>query len=282
MTDAQTTLTKEYVEPTPLFNSGGGAFWQPKLSVHPLSSERSYYRSHIIATTIGTNPLAAAASALLSIAARCQQWDAPTDSYHFYQQLIHEVKAFEHAAQAQQYRSETIMVARYILCATLDELILNSPWGADVQWEKYKMLMTFQNESSADERFFVLLDRLGEDASTHIDLLELIYICLSLGYEGKYRQLPQGKVELENLLDRLFECIFLVRGELKKDLHLHSALRPASTTAKWRLPMSLIVCFIATLLLTIYSSFNYLLSADANNYYQELQPIFSTFDAPVT
>ncbi|MNF71230.1 hypothetical protein D3C84_531760 [compost metagenome] len=44
-------------------------------------------------------------------------------------------------------------------------------------------------------------------------MLELMYVCLSLGFEGKYRIQARGLLELENLRDALFRQIRLIRAD---------------------------------------------------------------------
>lgn len=249
--------------------------WQPTLSCNILSNERGFYRSKILTTHTGINPLIAAATSLFSIAGQLTN-EHPTQAlYTFHQQLIHEIKAFENSAQTNQYRSETILVARYILCATLDELILNTDWGKRNNWQQHKLLVAFYQETQSDERFFIILEKLAENPAIHIDLLEFIYLCLSLGYEGKYRYEPRGNITLAEIMDKLFAYIRQQRGDLKKDINVvhNSPSRPP--TSKLHFPFWLIICFTATLLLTIYSSFSYLLSADAVKLYQEINPLLA-------
>ena len=100
--------------------------WQPQnvsvsstLSRAPLSHPQSYYRSKVYTANLGINPLIAAASTLFTLVAKLRESEAYTDINGLYQQLTHEIRAFENNAQAQKYRSDIILVARYVLCALL-------------------------------------------------------------------------------------------------------------------------------------------------------------------
>ena len=55
----------------------------------------------------------------------------------------------------------------------------------------------FHNETWGGEKFFVLLSRLTDRPGNNRDLLELLYVCLALGFEGRYRVLQNGKSQLE-------------------------------------------------------------------------------------
>ena len=49
------------------------------------------------------------------------------------------------------------------------------------------MVGTFHRETVGGDRFYDLLARLEQDPNTNIDLLEFLYMCLSLGFEGRLR-----------------------------------------------------------------------------------------------
>jgi len=235
----------------------------------------SYYRSKIFNPTFGINPLVAAASPLLTLANHLAVSAAPEETHMLQQHLQHEIKAFENNAQSQGYRSESILVARYLLCTTIDEMILESSWGKNSDWANHLLLYFFHQESDGGERFFIILDRLTADPNIHIDLLELIYLSLSSGFMGKYKNMPDGKELLEQLSNRLFDCIRWQRGELKPELNLLSSAAPQPPVAKIYLPLWLIISFTVAVLLTIYSSFSYMLGNNAQQLYQEINPLLT-------
>ncbi len=242
--------------------------WQPQnvsvsstLSRAPLSHPQSYYRSKVYTATLGINPLIAAASTLFTLAAKLRESEAYTDINGLYQQLTHEIRAFENNAQAQKYRSDIILVARYVLCALLDEIILNTSWGKISNWERHKLLITFHSEQNGDERFFAILDRIIEDPALHIDLLELLYLCLNYGFEGKYRYQENGRAMLETIIDRLFERIRYQRGDIKKDFTTLQKPAPQTKTVqvhkKAHTPLWLIFTSMCAAMLMVYGGFNY-------------------------
>src|ERR1700722_9015642 len=76
------------------------------LSNQIFSTDRGYYRSKIFNTLIGINPLIAAASPIFSIAPILAENKSPIETYTLYQDLQHEIKAFENSAKIQHYRSD--------------------------------------------------------------------------------------------------------------------------------------------------------------------------------
>ena len=79
---------------------------------------------------------------------------------------------------------ESIIAARYILCTFLDETAASTPWGSGGVWATDTLLVRFHNETWGGEKVFLLLSKLAEDPRRNRDLLQLIYACLALGFEG--------------------------------------------------------------------------------------------------
>ena len=50
--------------------------------------------------------------------------------------MIEEVKAFTSNARNQGVHEKTVFRARYVLCTTLDEVVLNTPWGRASEWSE--------------------------------------------------------------------------------------------------------------------------------------------------
>lgn len=248
---------------------------QPTLTHHLITGERAYHQSKLFNTAIGINPLIAAASPLFSLATNLSQLQAPPDLLKLAYDLNHEIKAFENNARSQHYRSETILITRYLLCAYIDESILNSPWGKRHKsaWEPHLLLLFFHQEKDGSERFFLILERLSADPEVHIDILELIYLCLNLGHLGKYRFLQDGKEIIELISKRLFECIRVTRGDLKKELHVSCDAEKKPAVAKVQLPFWLTTSFTLAVLVTIYSSFSYLLGTQAQALYNQINTL---------
>lgn len=237
----------------------------------PLASAHSYYRSKTFVANAGTNRLIAAASALLSLATRLKETIGYSDIETLYQHLCHEISAFETLARKEGFRSETTLVARYILCTMLDECILQTPWGKFGEWDNHRLLFSFQKEAWGGERFFLILDRLSDDPAIHVDLLELIYLCLTLGYEGKYRLIENGNMQLEQIVEQLYRIIRYQRGDVKKELLIYANDTGLSTHAPAQhFPYWLMVIFTVVILLVTYVGLGYLSGLAATPVYEQL------------
>src|SRR3990167_7766613 len=164
-----------------------------------------------------------------------EQLSAP-DLNELHTSLRLEIKVFENKAHQLGYLSTTILAARYFLCALIDEIIFTAPWGKDSTWEQKNLLKTFQREKWGGERFFLILERHYNDTKTHLHLLELAYLCLSIGFEGKYRNHPRAYDKLGQFIDRLYLLIRNERGECSKQLFIDSNKTATPKKSLIRLP----------------------------------------------
>ncbi len=152
-----------------------------------------------------------------------------------------------------------------MLCTALDEAITTKPWSSRLDWMKNSLLIIFHNETSGGEKLFLLLDKLSRNPAKHINILELIYICMSLGYEGKYRILQRGLSELDAIRNSLYRQIRLIRGEQQKDLALNwRRVTPGKPQLPLYVPVWLIVCMALCCLGLVYAGFDYALDQQTN------------------
>ena len=160
----------------------------------------------------GLDPLVAAASPVLALAGRLRHAAEGPDPATLRQQLVAEVRSFEERAKAAGVAVDQVAAARYALCATIDEAVLSTPWGARGDWGTQPLLSIFHRETWGGEKFFQLLDRTRADPHTYAGLLELLYTCVSLGFTGKYALDPQGPMQRDRLQHELFEQLRSLRG----------------------------------------------------------------------
>jgi type VI secretion system protein ImpK len=166
----------------------------------------------------GLNPLVALANGLLALVPQIRSSVAHPDPAGFRQTLLEQLSGFEQAAAKRGIKPETVLVARYALCTLLDEAVSSTPWGAASQWMKQSLLVTFYRETGGGEKFFLLLNKMGEQPGANIELLEFFYACLALGFEGRFRVIEGGKGQLEQTRERLYELIRRQRSHEDADL----------------------------------------------------------------
>ncbi|SEJ19302.1 DotU family type VI secretion system protein [Paraburkholderia diazotrophica] len=168
----------------------------------------------------GLNPLLRAANPLLELAVPLRQLPTHPNVEELRTQLIQMMRTFETQGRASGIDDEKLGASRYCLCTFLDESIASTPWGAGM-WASRSLLVTFHNEASGGERFFLILQRLAQNPAANVDVLELIYVILGLGFEGRYRLIDGGRTQLDTIRERLETMIRSQRGAAERDLSVH-------------------------------------------------------------
>ena len=164
------------------------------------------------------NPLVDSASSILVLAPRLRQTVSQHDVDFLRRELVNQIKSFESAAQKGDYSSEVVLTGRYLLCCYLDEAILMTPWGGESGWSSNSLLSIFHNETWGGEKFFQVTEGLLRSPSQNIDTLELVMVCLSLGFEGKYSVMDRGLSQLSQLQDDIYRAIADNRGDFEREL----------------------------------------------------------------
>lgn len=173
--------------------------------------------TELIAPT-GMNILVAIATPLFSLISRIRNRAQHLDPEELRKSVFAEVRRFEEAALKARVEPRTIKVARYALCATLDDVVLNTPWGDQSSWGLNSMVATFHRETVGGDRFYDVLSRLEQDPAGNIALLEFMYMCLSLGFEGRLRVDQGGGSRHQEIRARLAGIIKSQRGTPEPDL----------------------------------------------------------------
>lgn len=169
----------------------------------------------------GMNPLVQLASPLLLLAVQLRHSVDLPDMPRLREQTVAQVRKFEQEAQTAGISTQTITAARYVLCTMLDESILNAPWGEQSGWAQKTLLVTFHSESYGGAKFFQILERLLADFSRHIDLIEMMYVCLVLGFGGRYAIEPGGRARLAEIQDDLYRRLRAQRTAPAEELSPH-------------------------------------------------------------
>ena len=169
----------------------------------------------------GINPLVQAAIPLLMLAGRLRGQVAQADVEALRRQTIQEVRSFEERARQSGIPAEDAMAARYALCTAIDEAVLNTPWGSQSGWSSQSLLVTFHREAFGGEKFFQILERVTSEGARYQNLLELLYLCLALGFEGKYRLDERGQGALADIRTDLYHRVQSMRGQVPAELSPH-------------------------------------------------------------
>lgn len=221
--------------PPPAAAPGAGAgYVLPEAPQAPGATAAPAGKGDAVAT--GMNPLNAAAATLFSLISRIRNRAQHPDPEALRRSVVAEVRGFESRALQARIDAQDVKVARYAICATLDDVVLNTPWGGTSIWAQQSMVGTFHRETVGGDRFYDLLARLEQDPARNIDLLEFLYMCLSLGFEGRLRVEQGGADKHMTIRAGLARIIRTQRGDPDAGLSPHwpGVDRPHRPLSAWK------------------------------------------------
>jgi type VI secretion system protein ImpK len=222
----------------------------------------------------GLSPIERAAASLIALLSKLAGSASHPDPAGLRERVIQEVHVFENNARRAGVSPEDLYVARYVLCTAIDEAVLNTPWGAASNWDMQSLLVTFHKEAKGGVRFFQLLGELSQDPRRHLHLLELMYILLALGFQGRYRHADNGRQQLERLREQLYRDIRQQRGDYERALSPHwkgeqRDYRPLTQYVPWWV----ILAGFAAFLLLVYMVLSFRLGDEATPAYAAIADI---------
>ncbi|MEW8689704.1 MAG: type IVB secretion system protein IcmH/DotU [Candidatus Thiodiazotropha endolucinida] len=225
-------------------------------------------------TRQGANKLEIAATSLLSLLGRLRETPSHPDPAALKNSIIEKFRIFERTAEDLGVDKETIFWTRYVLCTTIDETVLSTPWGNQSLWRDQSLLVSLHNEAWGGEKFFQLLQKLLQNPAKNIELLEVMYICLSFGFEGRFRPLPDGYAQLQTLRDNLYRTIRNHHEEYERDLSAHwQGVYLKQNALVQYVPLWVVLAVSGVILLLMYSGFNLSLNVKSDPVHAELHNI---------
>jgi len=168
------------------------------------------------------------------------------------QSLIDDITYFTDASGKKGIENSQIMLARYILCTFCDELICTTYWGKDNNWANSSLLGHFYNETYGGDKFFQILDQLLRAPAKYIDLLELMYMCLSLGFEGRYRIQNRGKMELDAIRESLYKQMKMMQLRQSQDFYTKQKSSSARNHLVYKTSYQILALSIVLMLSLVY------------------------------
>ncbi len=166
---------------------------------------------------ISVSPLAAAASPLLQLLARLRPVRRAPDAQAVRERALQDLRNFEREARAASIPMELLRPAHYALCAAIDDVVVNTPWGAVSGWADQTLVATLHPGVRGADQFFDQLRQMLRTPDRFLPVIELMYLCLSLGFMGRYRQ-ARGDGELEQIRAQAHAAIAAKRPAAEPEL----------------------------------------------------------------
>ncbi len=167
---------------------------------------------------------------------------------------------------------EDVREAEFALVAFLDETLLSSDWSQKDRWLARPLQLELFNRYDAGEEFFHRLDGLRANPSLHAEVLEVYYLCMALGFKGKYQL--HGQEELRGLIEETYAEVAKQPGMKTTALAPHG--KPRDTVAAevgTKVPAWVLVVAALVLGLLTYLGMSVYISNTASDVAQDIEVV---------
>ncbi|MBQ1763068.1 MAG: DotU family type VI secretion system protein, partial [Aquincola sp.] len=219
-------------------------------------------------------PLLQAAAPLLGTAARLRSMPQHPNPAALRAALAEGIKQFESTTRAQGLPNEQVIAGRYVLCTFIDECASSTPWGGSGAWGSQSLLVLFHNEVSGGEKVFQLMGKLAENVPANRPLLELMYMTLALGFEGRYRVIDNGRAQLETVRERLAQMLKQAAPTVDKELSpAWAGVRAGQQRLRDGIPVWVVAAVTALVLMLVFIALRMAINARTDPTFQALQSL---------
>lgn len=133
------------------------------------------------------NPLVRAFAAQLGIAPELERAIAPDNPDLLRTRLQENLTYARDSAVSMGVPLTRADQGAWFVGALLDDVAINTPWGGASGWPRQPLVASMYGNVDAGTRFFDLAEDLLRYPERDPQLLELVFLCLSLGFRGKHR-----------------------------------------------------------------------------------------------
>jgi type VI secretion system protein ImpK len=130
---------------------------------------------------------------LLGVRLRWQQTSG--DSEALAQRIDDMLDRIEERLRAAGLAQSDVADVVFALVAFLDESVVCSEWEYKSEWRSSPMQFRRFGREDAGEEFFARLSAIRGERAVRADVLQVYYLCLTLGFKGRYALLPDRDLE---------------------------------------------------------------------------------------
>jgi type VI secretion system protein ImpK len=164
------------------------------------------------------NPILAAAAPVLMLLGHLRQIPVEVQPGRLAAHLAAMMQEFDRKVAHAGVGEADGRVALYVLCETVDDIVQNLPGLSPSGWLPQGMLSRFFRADAAGVGFFDALNRILADPEDQLDLLAFMHACMSLGFEGQYRRVPEGAAGLDRVRRDVYETLRYFRSPPGNDI----------------------------------------------------------------
>ncbi|HEX4945614.1 MAG TPA: type IVB secretion system protein IcmH/DotU [Blastocatellia bacterium] len=166
------------------------------------------------------------------------------------------------------YKEQQLQNVKFALAAFVDETVLAGGFEVRNEWERYPLQLQYFQEQFAGVKFFDRLDALLKNAESEADVIEVYYLCLLLGFKGKYHIYMEDQLPgvLQNVAGHLQRVGRLKNSVLSPHWKVSDQPAPPQETKVPTMPAWVKMVALGSLALVAlsYLLFQFLLTNQAN------------------
>ncbi len=170
-----------------------------------------------------------------------------------------------------RFNPDHVSAAKFALASFVDETVLTADFPLREEWEKYPLQLKYFGEHLAGVKFFDRLDALLKEPEANADVIEVYYVCMLLGYKGKYKVYMEEQLKgvIQNTAEHLRRVQRLHEGELSPHWRVNDQPQPRVDPGipLW---MKIGSGAVVALVILIFMVLKFLLSADLNSAKEQL------------
>lgn len=212
-----------------------------------------------------SNPLLAASANLLILFGRLRTGMVEMQAVPLMEHVTREIDQYEANAIRAGADPHEAQVAKYALCGTADDIVQNLPGADRGVWVQYSMVARFFQKRDSGVGFFQEAEKAMQAPAQRFDLLELMLVCMSLGFEGQYRTLPNGSVELARIRAAIYETLRRVKQRPDEDISVHWTAVPLAGKRRFGgMPLWIFASIAAVLIVGVFAGLSTLIARDGS------------------
>lgn len=187
----------------------------------------------------------------------------PAEAATFSADVMQLLDRFELDARQLDVPADDVYAAKYAFCAAIDEAVLGADMAIRDEWERSPLQLRLFGDQLAGEQFFKELDEVRRRGAVSVQTLEVFYMCLLTGYQGKYTL--ESKEKLDYLIATLDKEIAHLKGRRAAFAPFWRAPDSVAHLIRAEMPMWVIAAGFGCMGMLGYAGLNWALAAQVNS-----------------
>ncbi|QAU36062.1 DotU family type IV/VI secretion system protein [Janthinobacterium sp. 17J80-10] len=186
----------------------------------------------------------------------------PRDAAQFAAQVRRLLDSFERSARQRNVSVDDIYAAKYAFCAAVDETILSIDSPIRDEWERSPLQLILFGDQLAGEHFYSELETVRHRGAASVETLEVFYMCLLTGFQGKY--MLESKEKLNYLIATLDKEIAHLKGKRAQFAPHWKSPDSIKHLMRAEIPLWIVGAAFALFAVAIYATLNWSLAQHTN------------------